>query len=239
MIQARMGSTRLPGKVLREIAGRPMLDWCLARVERVRGLEAVVTATTILPVDNAIVDHCQARGRFVLRGAVDDLLDRYMDAARSFEADAVVRVTSDCPLIDPEVIEEVLSLFLRNQPDVHYASNVHPLRTFPRGMDVEVIRRDALERAWREDSRITWREHVTPYIQRNSDMFNVRCLKRVSECPQYRLTVDTIEDFELIELILTHFGNDRFKLDDIVDLLSAHPEWTLINSNVVQKLVEE
>ena len=173
IIQARMGSTRLPGKVLLDLAGEPMLARVVHRVQRAASLQEVIVATTVQPADDAITQLCAGRGWPCARGSQDDVLDRYYQAATASQADVVVRITSDCPLIEPDVIDQVVGALLAGQPEVDYASNVQPPRTFPRGLDVEVIRFDALERAWREDVDPAWREHVTPYLYRHPERFRI------------------------------------------------------------------
>jgi len=232
-----MGSTRLPGKVMADLAGQPMLVRHVNRVRRARSLQEVLVATTERSEDYPIVQLCHQHGWKVCRGSENDLLDRYYRAAILFGAEAVVRVTSDCPLIDPEVIDAVVDGFLEGQPEVQYASNTLSARSFPRGLDVEVIRFDALERAWREDSDPRSREHVTPYIYRNPEKFSLRSIASESDYSQFRWTVDTPEDLEFVRRIYGHFGHDRFTWQEVLSLLEEHPEWVEINRNVRQKVI--
>ena len=146
VIQARMGSTRLPGKVLLDLAGEPMLVRVVHRVQRAGLLDEVMIATTIDPADDVIAQLCAVRGWPYTRGSQDDVLDRYYQAALTSQADLVVRITSDCPLIEPTVIDWIVTEFLAFQSEIDYASNVQPPRTFPRGLDTEVMRFDALAR---------------------------------------------------------------------------------------------
>src|SRR5689334_23040199 len=169
IIQARMGSSRLPAKILAELAGQPMLARCVARLGRAQRLDDLLVATTTSPGDDVTTELCAARGWPCFRGSEDDVLDRNYQAARLREADVVVRVTSDCPFIEPEIVDHVIREFTDRQPYVDYASNFVPERTYPRGLDVEVFTIRALERAWREDGNPAWREHVTEYILRIPD----------------------------------------------------------------------
>ena len=155
VIQARMGSTRLPGKVLKPLAGQPVLARVVDRVRRARHVDEVVVATTTLPADDVLADLCRTRGWACERGSEEDLLDRYHAAAAAHHADAVVRITSDCPVIDPGVVDRVVEAFLVQPCD--YASNTLEPRTFPRGLDTEVFSQAALELAWREDDNPVWR----------------------------------------------------------------------------------
>jgi len=237
IIQARMGSTRLPGKVLLDLAGEPMLARDVNRVQRASLIDQVVVATTTQPADEAIANLCAARGWPCFRGSEEDVLDRYYRAAVAYSADVVVRITSDCPLIEPAVTDRVVQEFLQRQPDVDYACNILPRRTFPRGLETEVLRFDVLERAWREDTNPAWREHVTQYIQRHSDLFRIHGVVNDTDLSAMRWTVDTPEDMEIVQRIYSHFGHDCFSWLDVLALLSEHPEWLDINRHVRQKEV--
>ena len=236
-MQARMSSTRLPGKVLLDLAGAPMLAREVCRVQRAERVDGVVIATSTLPADDTIVALCRKHGWDFFRGSEVDVLDRYYRAAVAHRADAVVRVTADCPLIDPTVIDLVVQEFLENQTEVEYVSNLFPERTFPRGLDTEVIRFDALERAWREDDNPAWREHVTPYIQRRSEQFSIHCVTNSIDHSYLRWTVDTSEDLELARRIYNHFGYDSFSWQAALAVLDSHPAWSEINYHVEQKVV--
>jgi spore coat polysaccharide biosynthesis protein SpsF len=237
IIQARMGSTRLPGKVLLDLAGEPMLVRVVNRTRRAQTLDEVVVATTVQPADEAIVRLCAERGWPCSRGSEDDVLDRYYQAAVVHQADVVVRITSDCPLIEPEIMDQVVQEFLDLQPRIDYACNVLPRRTFPRGLDTEVMRFDVLEQAWREDPNPAWREHVTPYIQRNPDLFRIHGVSNKVDYSHMRWTVDTPEDLAFVRRIYNHFGHDRFFWREVLAVLEAHPEWLEINQQVKQKVV--
>jgi spore coat polysaccharide biosynthesis protein SpsF len=237
IIQARMGSTRLPGKVLLGLAGEPMLARVVNRSQRAEMLDDVVVATTTKPADEAIVELCAARGWPCFRGSEDDVLDRYYRAAVRYQADVVVRITSDCPLIEPEIVDRIVREFLENGP-LDYASNRLPPRTFPRGQEVDVVAFDALEVAWREDDNPAWREHVTPYIYRHPEKFRIRAVVNDVDYSSMRWTVDTSEDLDFARRIYNHFGHDRFSWQEVLAVLERHPEWLEINRHVVQKEVK-
>jgi spore coat polysaccharide biosynthesis protein SpsF len=233
-----MGSSRLPGKILAELAGQPMLARCVARLGRAQMLDDLLVATTTSPVDDVTTGLCATRGWRCFRGSEDDVLDRYYQAARLQDTDVVVRVTADCPFIEPEIVDRVIREFSERQPDVDYASNVIPERTYPRGLDVEVFTVRALERAWREDDSAAWREHVTEYIVRNPDRFRLHGVCHPENLSQWRWTVDTAEDLRLARLIYTAFGHDLFSWRDVLALLAEHPEWAEINRDIRQKSVD-
>ena len=231
-----MGSSRLPAKVMLPLIGEPILTRVMRRTGRAETLDEVVVATTTLPEDDAIVSLALAEGWPVDRGSETDLLGRYLGAARAHDAEVVVRITSDCPLIDPDVIDRVVAAF--RAANVDYASNTLEPRTYPNGLDIEVIRREALERAGREDDDPAWREHATPYIYRHPELFR---LLRVSAedggHPEQRWSVDTPEDYELVRRIYDALGRDDFTWLEAFSVVDAHPDWAAINRDVLQKTV--
>jgi spore coat polysaccharide biosynthesis protein SpsF len=233
IIQARMSSTRLPGKVLLDLAGEPMLARVVERTRRARTIDRVIVATTVEPEDEPIVELCRSRGWLVSRGSRDDVLDRYYQAAVADGADPIVRITSDCPLIDAEIIDRVVS---RLDGTVDYASNINPRRTFPRGLDVEVFTFAALSAAWGEDREATGREHVTPFLYRHPERFRIALVEsdRPAAAGQ-RWSVDTSEDYELMRRIYAHLQHEDFGWLEVLELLDQHPDWCEINRHVVQK----
>jgi spore coat polysaccharide biosynthesis protein SpsF len=238
IIQAHMGSTRLPGKVLLDLAGEPMLARCVHRAQQAQTIKKVVIATTLQQSDDVIVRLCAGRRWPCFRGAEKDVLDRYYHSAVAHQADAVVRITSDCPLIEPEITDRVVRDFLGLQPMVDYACNALPRRTFPRGLDTEVMRFDVLERAWREDTNPAWREHVTPYIHRHPELFHIHGIVNEVNLSHMRWTVDTTEDLAFVRCIYEHFGHDRFSWREVLSVLDQHPKWIEINQKVAQKRLE-
>ena len=234
IIQARMTSTRLPGKVLLDMQGVPMLARVVERTRQSRRVDQTLVATTVDPDDDAIVARCSERGWPVYRGSRDDMLDRYYQAALAADAQIIVRVTSDCPLIDPEIIDQVIGRL--EEAGADYASNVIPRRTFPRGLDVEVFRFAALAIAWRDDKNPGWREHVTPYFYRGPAGFRVMLLESGEpETAQHRWTVDTVEDYELVKRIYATLPAGPFGWRDVLSLVTAHPEWSELNRSIAQK----
>lgn len=236
IIQARMGSSRLPGKILKELAGQPILTRVVNRTRRAKTLDTAVVATTTQEIDKTIVHLCEKQGWPYFRGSEEDVLDRYYQAASAFEADAIVRITSDCPLIEPEIIDRVVGEFLSYYPEADYVSNTL-VRTFPRGLDVEVMSFDTLARAWKEDNNLAWREHVTPYIYHNPEKFRIRNVSNDVDYSYMRWTVDTPEDLTFVRKIYEHFQNDTFTWRQVLHLLELHPEWQEINRHVQQKVV--
>lgn len=235
IVQARMGSTRLPEKSLKEIAGKPLLGYVLQRLKRVKSANEIVVATTIQPKDDILAQFCQSLNIPVWRGSEEDVLSRYGEAAQAFHADVIVRISGDCPLIDPEIVEQAISLFQTGHYD--YVSNVIQ-RTYPRGMDVEVFSRKALNQALVEAKAQPEREHVTPYFYRHPELFKLGNLEQTSDQSDYRLTVDTKEDLELITRIIKKFPDSQpFVLKDIIAVLTKHPEWLKLNSHIQQKAV--
>lgn len=236
IIQARMGAARLPGKVLEDIAGQPMLARVVNRACRAKRLDIVVVATTTQSIDDAIVRLCEKQGWPYFRGSEEDVLDRYYHAALTFKADVVVRITGDCPLVEPEIIDRVVNEFQGHYPAVDYISNVLT-RTFPRGLDVEVMSFGALSKAWQEDHNPVWREHVTQYIWRQPEKFKIRNVTNDTDYSYMRWTVDTPEDLAFMRRIYEHFQNDAFTWTEVLRLLETHPEWLEINRHVQQKVV--
>lgn len=221
IIQARMGSSRFPGKSLADLAGRPMLARVAERVRLARRVDDVVVATSAAPPDDAIAEFCRKERIPCFRGSEEDVLDRFYGAAREHGADIIVRITADCPLIDPDVIDRVVERFQRG--DCDYASNT--LRyTYPDGLDTEVFSRAALERAWREARRPSEREHVTPYLR--SEGF--RAVNVENEGPpgeSQRWTVDHPADLEFVRGVYSAFGGRAdFRYQEVMQLLKARPE---------------
>lgn len=237
IIQARMGSTRLPGKVLKDLEGKTMLARVVERVCRATLINDVLVATTDGKADDVIVQECRKAAAQVFRGDENDVLDRYFRAAQLTKAEAVVRITSDCPLIDPQVTDKTVRAFLDQQPD--YASNVQ-VRTYPRGLDTEVMTVQALERAWRLANKPYERTHVTPYIYEHPGDFKLLSVTGEVDYSSHRWTVDTPEDLEFVRAIYARL-NDRghFGGPDILELLEREPELLDLNRSVAQKALYE
>lgn len=231
LVQARMGSSRFPGKVLAELAGRPMLWHVVSRVQRARYVDQVVVATTDRAVDDPIAGFCEHQGIAFFRGDESDVLDRFYQAAKTNHADVVVRITADCPLIDPAVIARVVERFQRG--DCDYASNIIRY-TYPDGLDTEVFSFAALEQAWREAVKPAEREHVTPFLRTG----RFRTANVESEFPvspaQFRWTVDHPEDLEFVRKIYAAFsGNEAFGFREVFDLLKERPDLATIEAETI------
>jgi spore coat polysaccharide biosynthesis protein SpsF len=236
--QARMTSTRLPGKVMKKVLGKPLLEYQIERLRQVRLADELVIATTTNDTDQPIVELCEHLGVAYYRGSEEDVLSRYYEAATQFGADAVVRVTSDCPLIDPGVMDEVIGLYINNRDNYDYVSNTLE-RTYPRGLDTEVFSMAVLEKAYKEAGEQPDREHVTLFMYRRPEQFRLANSSGAVDYSHHRWTVDTPEDFRLIQLILQELYpvNNRFTWLDVLNLLNEHPEWVEINAMVKQKEV--
>jgi spore coat polysaccharide biosynthesis protein SpsF len=227
LIQARMSSTRLPGKVLLEIAGQPMLLQVVQRARQAKSIDAVAVVTSTAADDDAIEQLCQKRGVLCFRGSLDDVLDRYYQAAIHFKADIVVRLTADCPLLDPAVIEQVVRTFHQNSFD--YVANIVEI-TYPDGLDTEVFRFATLEKAWQEARLKSEREHVTVYILKHPELFRLGSVKQAEDLSSLRWTVDTPQDLEFVRTVYSFFPNTDFGMADIVKVMRAHPDIIDINS---------
>ncbi len=233
IVQARIGSTRLPGKVLKEVLGKPLIHYLAERVGRCQLVDQVVYAIPDSAENDVLEDFLQQEGRTVYRGDEKDVLNRFCRAAAEAKADTVVRLTADNPLIDPAVIDQGIAHFYALE--CHYLSNTVE-RTFPRGMDVEVFTRALLDRTGLKAESSYDREHVTPYMlqQEGGGMDQFRYLYDASE---YRLTVDTQEDFDLIASIFSalHPKDSHFSLESILNLLREKPELVKMNQEIEQR----
>ena len=232
IVQARHGSSRLPGKVLTDIAGATMLARVIARVQASVCIDDVVVATTTATVDDAVALEAARCGARVVRGSELDVLARYLLAARTARAEAVVRVTADCPLLDPDVIEDVVAALT---PAVDYASNTHR-RTFPRGLDVEAMHRDTLERMGRMGTSAAAREHVTAFVLEAPALFRVCQVVAPEDDSDLRWTVDTLDDLAAIRAIhdVLDLGRTIAPYEDVVAAVRAHPELARANAHVAQ-----
>ena len=238
IVQARMTSTRLPGKVLLPLAGEPMLVRLLERLRRVQRADGIVIATTTNANDDPIAALCAQQGVPCHRGSELDVLSRYADAARLHAADVVVRITSDCPLIDPALIDQLIAVY--EEGDSDYVSNMLP-PTWPYGMAVEVFSATALAQAHAEATQDAEREHVTPFIYWHPQRYRLRNVASPVALSHHRWTVDTPEDYELVRRLFDHLlpTNPHFTQADVLALLDAHPDWIAINQHVQQKPATE
>lgn len=241
IIQARMSSSRLPGKVLQDIAGQPMLVRVVERAKRAETLDEVAIATTSDPADDPIEALCRQQGYPVYRGSMFDVLDRFYQAARQFQADTVVRLTADCPVIDPQVIDRTVNAFREAGAD--FGANRLPppwKRTYPIGLDIEVCTFAALERAWKEAQLPYEREHVMPYFYDQEGRFKIVVVDHDPDYGAYRWTVDTPEDLALLREIFTRFnGDDHFSWLDVLALVQREPRLLQLNAAVKAKQAME
>ncbi|MFD2654518.1 cytidylyltransferase domain-containing protein [Gracilibacillus thailandensis] len=235
IIQARMGSTRLPGKVLRTVLGKPLIKYQVDRIRHASYMDEIVIATTDNRKDDVIVEFCRSEKLHYIRGSEKDVLSRFHQAAEETEADVIVRLTADCPVIDAQTIDHVIKAFVTSE-HADYAANVLE-RTYPRGYDIEVFTRQTLAKLNKIACRNSDREHVTTYIRDHPDQFDIVNVLHHTDYSNYRLTVDTVEDFQLIEKIIQSFEPKKpyYMLEDIIKLLEHHPDWLTINANIKQK----
>lgn len=235
IVQARMTSTRLPGKVLKTVLGKSLLEYMIERLSRVKLADEIVIATTTNSTDQPIINLCEKLSVSHYRGSEEDVLARYYGAATEHKADVVVRVTSDCPIIDPQVIDEVIQRYL-DLKQYDYVSNGLS-RSFPRGMDTEVFSYAALQEAFLEAAEQPDREHVTPFIYRHPERYRLANVLYAQDQSRHRWTVDTMEDFVLIREIIEalYSINPEFSLADVLALMEKNPDWSMINAHVEQK----
>ncbi|SNC65578.1 spore coat polysaccharide biosynthesis protein SpsF [Hymenobacter gelipurpurascens] len=233
--QARMTSTRLPGKVLMPVAGQPLLQYHVERLQA-SGFPLYLAITTNA-TDNPLADFAEAQHLAYVRGDEHDVLSRYALCAQEHQLDVVVRVTSDCPLLDGELVGQSIREYLRANDARLYLSNVLE-RTFPRGFDFEIFSRELLEEAAQHATLPADREHVTPYIHQNrSGRVHFRHIRRPDDRSAYRLTVDTAEDFELIRQLIEVHHAARLTADELIGILDQHPELVALNAHVEQKKI--
>ncbi len=234
VIQARASSTRLPGKVLRPLAGRSVLGWVVRAAAAAPGIDNVVVATSDQPDDDAVAEEASRQGALVARGPLDDVLARFAVAVESYPADAVVRLTADCPLLDPGLIGQLVAQW-RAQPSLDYLSTVL-VRTFPRGFDAELVRAGVLAEQI-ETARGADREHVTSGIYADPERYSCAGIVVSPAADDLRVTLDTPEDWAVIEGIVAELGDRVGDWREVVALLRRRPDLTALNAHVEQKKV--
>jgi spore coat polysaccharide biosynthesis protein SpsF len=217
VVQARYSSQRLPGKVLREVDGKPLLGYLLERLRRCREIAQAVVATSTDVSDDAIARYCEAQATRLYRGPLEDVLGRFVEVAESLDASALVRVSGDSPLMDPAIVDRAVSLYAAEGADL--VTNVQ-VRSFPKGQSVEVISTDALRRAAAETDDAEDREHVTRYLYRHPEQFRIRNFKREGDAADIQLSVDTPADFQMFEQIVAAMERPpaEYGLDEILAL---------------------
>ena len=231
IVQARMGSTRLPKKVMKLINGVPMIELLLARLSRSKKIDKIVLATSEDPLNQTLIDHVSGLGFVCEQGSENDVLERYVDVAEKHAADIIVRITGDCPLVDPQLVDECISRF--HQENVDYLTNTLIL-SYPDGLDIEVVRFSALRKALQESSKPFDREHVTPYV-RESGLFTTFSYEHDEDLSELRWTVDNFEDFEVISNVFQHFTpNLHFGWREILALQLSQPKLFTANLNILR-----
>lgn len=235
-IEARMASSRLPGKILKPILGRPTLELMVERIRQSKFIQEIVVATTVAESDQETEAACKKMGVHCFRGSSDDVLDRVLQAAKAHKTDLIVELTGDCPLIDPVIIDSVVEHFLNNKFD--YVSNVLT-RTFPRGMDTQIFPVKVLEEVDKLTQDPADRENVSLYIYEHPERYKLGNVEAQGALrrPDLRLTVDMPEDYELIKLVFENLypQNPRFLLGDVIELLEKNPRLKELNAHVQQK----
>ena len=263
IIQGRMSSSRLPGKILADIAGQPMLQRVYVRTSRAASVSETIFATTTDASDDPVAEYCDLSGIPCTRGSLYDVLDRYYQAAKQAKADVVVRITADCPVIDPDLIDNVVNTVISEQSSViswefDFAANRLPPpwgRTFPIGLDTEVCTFAALERAWKEAKEPQQREHAMPYFYEGVELttvnrtlqtgasprgFRIALLHHTTDFGDYRWTVDTPEDLEFMRQVYSRFdARDDFTWKEVLDLVHDEPDLMKINAGVQHKTLKD
>jgi spore coat polysaccharide biosynthesis protein SpsF len=234
IIQARMGSTRLPGKVMMNIEDqKPVLYFVIKQLQECKLIDKIIVATTTNDEDNQIVNYSKNLGIDCFRGSSKDVLDRHYQCAKEYSISTIVRIPSDKPLIDPEVVDNVISVFNNNSYD--YVTNFLSNSTFPSGEEVEVFSMNGLEKVWRKAKLPSEREHVTPYFSNNEDKFEITHIENSENLSHIRCAVDRMEDLELVRLIVSKIKKRPILMKDVVALFDKEPELAKINRNVNRK----
>jgi spore coat polysaccharide biosynthesis protein SpsF len=235
-IEARMTSSRLPGKVLLPANSKPMLEHLVNRLRQVKSIDEIVLATTINHTDDSLVAFAEDQKITTFRGNEEDVLQRVIDAAYSVNADIIVEVTGDCPIIDPSIVEQTIQMFLHNQAD--YVSNAH-IRSYPDGMDTQVFKLETLKKSVSMTNDALDHEHVTLHIRNNPHLFSHVHLVAPADLwwPELGLTLDEEADYKLLKKIIEYFGeaNPYFSCGEVVRLLRKKPVWIEINKEVKRK----
>jgi len=231
IIQARMSSSRLPGKVLLPLAGKPVLAHVVQRTHACRNVDLVVVATSTDPSDDAINTWCQENKVLCFRGSLHDVLDRYYQAAKLHEAQAIVRITADCPALDTQTVDEVIEGFLDGGFAFYGLSG-----EFPDGLDCTVFSFQAIEKAWHEAKLASEREHVGPYIEKNPQLFKGGGLSKYHGLSHMRWTLDEPRDYDFLKEVFNQLDNQKtlFTVEDVLRLLTAQPELQELNQSIVR-----
>lgn len=240
IMQTRVGSTRLHAKVLKEICGKTVLEHDINRIKLANNVDDIIIATTTEKQDEKIVDEANRLGVKYFRGSESDVLSRYYFAAKENNADVVLRVTSDCPCLDYRILEDMIDKYLEQYDENNYLSNTVE-RSYPRGYDIEIFSFKALEEAHENAKKDYEREHVTPYIYNPDNNFKILSYKNIEDYSNYRVTLDTKEDYEVINAIYENlfYKKGYFLLEDVIEFLNNNPEIADINKEIKQKRLGE
>ena len=234
IIQARMGSTRLPGKVMMNVEDqKPVLYFVIKQMQECKLIDKIIVATTTNEEDNQIANYSKNLGIDFFRGSSEDVLDRYYQCAKEYSVSTIVRIPSDKPLIDPEIVDNVINRFKNNSYD--YITNFLPNSTFPSGTEVEVFSMDALETAFKNAKLPSEKEHVTPYFPNHKNEFKIKHIENSENLSHLRWAVDRIEDLNLVRLIVSKIKKRPVLMDDIIELFRKEPNLIEINKNVNKK----
>jgi len=233
IIQARFDSVRLPGKILLNLEGKTVLERVVERVKQSKFINDVIVATTVTKHDLETIKVCVENNIRVFAGAEDDVLDRYYQVAKLFKVDHIVRITADCPLIDPRIIDEVINLHIKETAD--YTTNTIK-ESFPDGQDVEVFKFSVLQQAWQNAKLVSEREHVTPYIRNNPGIFKLKNLECKEDLSRKRWTLDHPEDYDFIKIVYEHLfsKNPYFGFDEIMGFIKKNPEIEKVNQRITR-----
>ena len=231
IIQARMSSSRLPGKVLMPLADKPVLAHVVERISYCRMVDQVVVATTVENSDDPVADYCENNDIDIYRGNLEDVLDRYYQAAKIYHADPIVRITGDCPAIDPVVVDAVIAGFLSGDYDLYGLGG-----EFPDGLDCTIFSFSAIEKAWKEAKLKSEREHVGPYIEKNPHLFRNSALKLFHGLAQQRWTLDEPDDYKLLNIIFEKLyrSSSPFLTHEVLHLVRENSELSVLNENIVR-----
>lgn len=236
IVQARMTSTRLPGKVLKEVCGKPVLELLVERIKKSKKIRKIIIATSINITDNPIIELADKLNIYTFRGSEQDVLRRVLDAADFYNTDVIVEITGDCPLIDHRIIDKLVGIYIEN--DYDYVSNILK-RTYPRGLDTQVFSKTVLKQVDSLTDHPIDREHVSIYIYNHPEIFKLHGIEaeKPYKHPEYRWTLDTTEDFEFIRTVYEelYYQNPEFTTLDVIKLLNKKPELLTINSHIPQK----
>lgn len=240
LIQARMGAERLPGKILKPLAGAdPVLKWVIERSRNVKHAQRVIVATTVQPGDDAVERYCREHKVDYFRGSEADVFERFYQCAKKFNLDAVVRVTADCPFLSAETIDAAIARFWETGCD--YLNNSRITKTYPRGLDVEVFSMAVMDKLAQKNLTPDEREHVTLYIYQHASEFHIETLEAPAELrePQLRLTLDTEDDYKMLNAVAQAFRAESFKVKSecIIDYLRKNPQVAALNGHIEQKRI--